>query len=205
MAANLGRLREGRIMENRRVDACVSTKTRFADALDELLRTRPLEKIRVSELCEKAGFSRTTFYDNFHDVFEVPTWLWDYLMSQSLYKMGITVSHYEGHLKQFQTLREHREIFKHAFKSANYNSVYEHGSRTVKDTLIKNASRNAGRGLSKRELLEIEFRNAGAAFMVKQWALKGMNESPEEMTDLFQSCSPQFLIDFLEVPHKPKH
>lgn len=175
---------------------------RVVATLEKLMERQPLERIKVSELCRKAGISRATFYGYFHDVFAVPTWLWDHLMSQSLYQMGITMTCHEGHIKNFHSLQEHKNFFMLAFRSNDYNSVFEHGLRVVKDHIIENASKNAGRDFTKREMLEIEFRNAGAAHMTKVWVRGGMRETSEEMADLFQSFTPRFLIESLEVPSR---
>ncbi len=174
------------------------TKLRIVDTLETLMQNGPLEKVKVSSLCKQAGVSRTTFYEYFCDVFAVPTWLWDNLMGESLYQMGLTLGCYQAHLKKFKLLLNHQEFFRLAFKSDDFNSVFEHGSREVKERTIHAATCNAGRPLTNDELLKIEFRNAGSAFMTRYWIMHGMQESPEEMADLFLSFTPQFLVDFLE-------
>lgn len=40
------------------------------DAMTELLAEKPLHKIKVTELCEKANMNRATFYNNFEDIYE---------------------------------------------------------------------------------------------------------------------------------------
>lgn len=164
------------------------------------MEEKPLEKIKVSALCKRTGISRTTFYEHFRDVFDVPTWLWDELMSRSLYQMGISTDWEHGHCDKFHGLLEFERFFALAFRSPNYNSVFEHGSRAVKRNIIKNASRNAGRLFTDYELMEIEFHNAGAAYMTREWVCNGAQESPEEMTRLFLEFTPPFLIEYLKVP-----
>ena len=41
------------------------------DAMIELLEEKPLHKIKVTELCEKAGINRATFYNNFEDIYDL--------------------------------------------------------------------------------------------------------------------------------------
>jgi len=43
------------------------TRKLFRDALIELLQTKPLQKITVKEICEKADLNRTTFYLHYDD------------------------------------------------------------------------------------------------------------------------------------------
>ena len=55
-------------MENQRVRI---TKMLLKDALTKLLYEKKIEKITVSELCEKAGINRSTFYKHYGSQFDV--------------------------------------------------------------------------------------------------------------------------------------
>lgn len=54
--------------ENRRVRM---TKQIIQDSLVELLHTKPIEKISVSELCQLADVNRTTFYNHYGSQYDV--------------------------------------------------------------------------------------------------------------------------------------
>lgn len=54
--------------ENRRVNL---TKTLIRDGLTELLDEKPLDKIKISELCERAGVHRSTFYKYYGSQYDV--------------------------------------------------------------------------------------------------------------------------------------
>ena len=114
----------------------IVTRLRFVAALSGVMKECPLEKVKVSHLCEATGISRATFYEYFQDIFDVPTWFWDYLMSRSLYRMGIDQSCFAAHLKKFELLHENKEFFVNAFKCIDYNSVCEHGGRVVKEHIL---------------------------------------------------------------------
>ena len=43
------------------------TKRMFADGLEELMLTKPLEKIRITELCRLCDADRQMFYYHFPD------------------------------------------------------------------------------------------------------------------------------------------
>ena len=176
----------------------IVTRLRFVAALSGVMKECPLEKVKVSHLCEATGISRATFYEYFQDIFDVPTWFWDYLMSRSLYRMGIDQSCFAAPLKQFELLHENKEFFVNAFNCIDYNSVCEHGGRVVKEHILENATANAGRPLTKQELLEIEFYNIGAQYMTRTWVRDGMVELPLQMAELYQKFTPEFLVRYLE-------
>lgn len=175
----------------------METRLRFVEALSELMETCPLERVKVSHLCERMGVSRATFYEHFRDIFDVPTWFWDYLMSQSLYRMGIDQTCFDAHLKKFNLLLDNKEFFVHAYRCADYNSVCEHGGRVVKEYMVDNALANAERPFTEQELLEIDFYNTGAQYMTREWVRNGMVQTPRQMAELYQKFTPAFLIEFL--------
>ena len=45
----------------------------ITEALIQLMRKKPLSEIKVSELCEKAGVSRVSFYRNFDSIPQILT------------------------------------------------------------------------------------------------------------------------------------
>lgn len=47
------------------------TEENFITAFWQLYQDKPIEKISVRELCETAGYNRTTFYDHFKDIYDL--------------------------------------------------------------------------------------------------------------------------------------
>ena len=47
------------------------TRANLREAFWELYAERPIERIPVREICERAGYNRATFYLYYHDVYEV--------------------------------------------------------------------------------------------------------------------------------------
>ena len=50
------------------------TKQQLAHILKELMETKPLEKISVQEVTEKAELNRQTFYYHFEDIYDLLKW-----------------------------------------------------------------------------------------------------------------------------------
>ena len=51
-----------------------NTKLSLSTALLELLESKPLDKITVTELVKKCGVNRQTFYYNFRDIYDLVEW-----------------------------------------------------------------------------------------------------------------------------------
>ena len=179
---------------SRRIDTMLGV----AKVLDECMRTESIERIRVNALCREAGISRTTFYEYFDDIYGVATWMWDYLMSQTLYRCGIEWDCYEAHLRKFRILLRYRDFFANAYKVVGYASVTQHGGRSMETHVRELVERKRGVPLSEDESLELEFFVTGAKHMTRHWAERGMKEDPERMARLFTRFVPAFALPYLE-------
>lgn len=177
-----------------RVETCLSVVT----ALDARMRSESIERVRVTDLCRDAGISRATFYENFQDIYAVATWMWDYLMSSTLYQAGETLSCYEAHLRKFEVLRGHREFFGNAMRIVGYASICQHGGRRMHEHIEQVFMRKAGRAPTADEALQLEFFTTGAKHMTRHWVEGGMAQEPEQMTRLFTSFVPAYLLGYLE-------
>ena len=51
------------------------TKLWIAEKMRALLKQKPLEKIRVTEICQAAGIERPTFYYHFRDKYDLMAWM----------------------------------------------------------------------------------------------------------------------------------
>ncbi len=51
------------------------TKLWIADKMKELMKKKPLDKIRITEICQAAEIERSTFYYHFRDKYELVAWI----------------------------------------------------------------------------------------------------------------------------------
>ena len=66
------------------------TKKAFSDAMYELLKTTPLDSIRVRDICNCCGLSKKTFYYHFSDKYELATYMYNSMETDNLKSFGIT-------------------------------------------------------------------------------------------------------------------
>jgi AcrR family transcriptional regulator len=93
------------------------TRTALRDSLIELMKEKPVTKITIKELCEKADINRTTFYTHYHDQYE--------LLRQI---ENETITYFEDRLKKYddkysrgETTQMIEELFQYI--SNNRNSI----------------------------------------------------------------------------------
>lgn len=57
------------------------TKRNIVDNFCELYMEKPIEKISIQEITNRAGYNRSTFYQYFSDIYELLTYVEDELLS----------------------------------------------------------------------------------------------------------------------------
>lgn len=166
------------------------TKQKIAGALKELMETTNFEKITVSDITDRCGIHRQTFYYHFQDRYELLDWL---LYNELLEPLtnGFTLDNmYEKFYNTFQTMSESKKFYQSALKiNANDLSGYISRISTQQfSEVIKNVGiRNGLQSDPSEELILSEFFGYGISGIVLNWAHRGMKETPAEMTKKLES------------------
>lgn len=147
----------------------------------ELLQSRELEQISISDICKKAKLNRSTFYANYADIYELADSIRDRLENNlsELYKNEIATG-FDSHdyLKLFQHIRDHQIFYKTYFK-LGYDDNYK---IIAYDTVL------ASQHFQNRFVeYHMEFFKSGITKIIKMWLQNGCVETPEEMFGVIQS------------------
>ena len=177
--------------ENQRVRL---TKRLLKEALVDLLETKPLQRVSVSELCAAAGINRTTFYNHYgnpadvledieHDAFvEIQELLEREERPVTLARRVEVIAAY---------LREHARVSKTAFASAAAPSdlalaLFE--LRLGQEGEVAAAFSRYDQ--ATRELLQVFLVN-GIYSLVRTWLLGDVPKSPRELGELAEKVALQ--------------
>ena len=113
----------------KRPDITDATRQRFVDTFCRLYETKPIERITVKEIAEKAGHNRVTFYQYFHDAYEILGHLENRLLENA--KNAIEKNMRSGDMfSQFEKIfdgiiEDDPELVKLLLSGANYSSTLE--------------------------------------------------------------------------------
>lgn len=142
----------------------------------ELLQTKALEKITVSDICKLTGLNRSTFYANFLDIYDLAD-----KTKQSLEREFSTVfsdfKDYDwdsGAVKMFSHIKENPIFYKTYFKlcydstKLNYDFVNDF---PIDDETFK---------------YKAEFFRNGLNAIIKLWLNNDCREKPEEMAKILR-------------------
>ncbi len=173
-------------------------------ALEKQMETCPLDAVKVSQICKEVGIARSTFYDYFIDIYDVPNWFWTYLQQTGLFAIGVTKNLYDGMLINFQHLREYQNFFQQAFKSTVYNSLFQSGYRNASEHFEEILSYRLGRPLNDEESMMLFIYGQGTTVAAQKWAESGMCEPPEVMANVFTKMCPAWIRKRLEPGDVPE-
>ena len=156
------------------------SQEKIEKAFAELLQTREMKEITVSDLIKMAELNRSTFYANYIDIFDLADKLRAKLEGEFSDLFADYDSFHErtGALKMFRHIKENQSFYKTYFKlcydDKQLISIYD-AERAGKEQLDANLK------------YHIEFFRNGLNAMIKMWLADGCRESPEEMAEVLKS------------------
>lgn len=147
----------------------------------ELLQTKELSQISVSDLCKRAGLNRTTFYANYTDIYGLADAIRDRLeanlveLYQEEHTTGINSNDY---LKLFRHIQQN-QIFYQTYFKLGYDNNYK---------IISYDTELAQKHFQGRFIhFHMEFFKSGLTRIIKLWLQNGCRETPEEMFEIIKS------------------
>lgn len=147
----------------------------------ELIQTKEINQISVTDICKMANLNRTTFYSNYIDIYDLADKIRDKLEEDvfSLYD-GIQGDRYvsDNFLKLFRHIKENQIFYKTYFKLG-----YD------KNFVIKNYDYSQAYEYYNDNKIDyhIEFFKAGLNAIILKWLYNGCKESPQEILEIVKS------------------
>jgi len=148
-------------------------------AFIELLQTRELKEITVSEIIKMAGLNRSTFYANYLDIYDLADKTRKILEDEfsNLFADYDYFTEHSGALKMFTHIQEnqlfYRTYFKLCYDDKHLITTYstERAEKEHMDSHLK---------------YHIEFFRNGLNAIIRMWLDNGCKETPEEMAEVLK-------------------
>lgn len=146
----------------------------------ELLQTRELNEITVSDICKLCGINRSTFYANFVDIYDLADNIRDKLENDfnEVFSRDDFDKEDFGALMMFQHIKDNQLFYKTYFK-LGYDEKHQ--------VLIYDVIRAEKDFDNKNIKYHIEFFKNGINAIIKMWLKDGCVESPEEMAEIIKA------------------
>lgn len=178
-------------------------------ALTDLLAEKPFDEIRVTDLCERAGVHRSTFYAHFEDKRHLLTFAIQELMDIFIPPASLDPD------RDYQQamLQAMRRVFKYFLKNKQeYTLLFlDPRNAAAKDVFYQEYIRSfryflrqryPNSNAADRDLFSHHF-IGGLLTLVGGWLARGADPSPDEMASRFVRLIPSHESIFLDYMDKP--
>ena len=163
---------------NRRRRASIE---RIEKVFIELLQTKELQEITVSDICKLCELNRSTFYANFIDIYDLADKVREHLEEEvdRLYEAEKTQGfNSNDYLRLFRHIKDNQLFYRTYFK-LGYDNQFK-----LEYYDIHQAQRDFD---DKHIAYHAEFFRCGFNAIVKMWLAGGCKETPEEMEGMIRS------------------
>lgn len=158
-----------------------NSRTKIEKTFVELLQTKKLHEITVSDICKRAPVNRTTFYAIYQDIYALADSIREDLeqnvmnMYQEEYAEGYNSNDY---LKLFRHIYDNQLLYRTYFK-LGYENKYK----------ILRYDREQAERYFQNQFVEyhMEFFRSGLNCIIKMWLDNGCRETPEEMFSIIKA------------------
>ncbi|MBQ6876312.1 MAG: TetR/AcrR family transcriptional regulator C-terminal domain-containing protein [Lachnospiraceae bacterium] len=155
------------------------SQEKIEKAFIELLQTREIKDITVSDIIKMTELNRSTFYANYMDIFDLADKTREKLEADfsNLFSDYNYMSEHSGALRMFTHIKENQIFYKTYFKlcydDKHLISIYD-VNRAEKEQIGDNLK------------YHIEFFRNGLNAIIRLWLAGGCQESPEEMAEVIK-------------------
>lgn len=171
-------------------------KSMFEQALKDLLKTQPLEKITVKMLTEKCGTTRQNFYYHFRDLYDLVHWIYVEEIEKAFnspHEPFLT-----SLIRLYDSLYAQRGFYKKLFSANGQNTlveyIVEHDRELLKRFILEH---NSEAVIDRETEFAIDFYSCAAIYMTRYWLCSSDRLPPEEFTRQLYASMPLALKEKL--------
>lgn len=182
----------------------ISKRLGIAIAVNEMVKTKSFDDLRVRDICDSMGISRSSFYRLFEDKYEIARWCHYLVFRMGICEIGRTLDVRQGNIVSLNGLR--------LFGSVLSSAAHEQGENTFRSLIMKRHSESMWETLEKfkgqvvdDELsFQIRLTAESQANIVALWLDGAYSYDAQHLVELMVSCFPQRLFDLLNEPVTPE-
>ena len=142
------------------------TKLWIADSMKKLIIKKPLDKIRVTEICREADIDRTTFYYHFNDKYDLMAWI----IIRSAYDTDIINA--DSAAKALDQMKKNYMFFKRAYEDNSQTPMWQYMLEYFIRQYTQIAKETLGTdSLDDQTLYSIRLYCHGTLGMTREWLL----------------------------------
>lgn len=158
------------------------SQLKIEKAFVELIQTKDINKISVTDICKITNLNRSTFYANYIDIYDLAEKIGNKMLNDffNIYKDETSGKYHSyNFLKLFYHIKDNQLFYKTYFK-LNLD-INNHIGLIDEKEVIKfyNSSKNID--------YHVEFFKAGLNAVIKKWLDTNCTQTPEEIEEIIKS------------------
>ncbi len=174
-------------------------KILLADSLKELALEKPIEKITIKEITDRAGVIRVTFYNHFQDKYELLEWIIRDEIVESVRMLLWNDMTVEAMTFMFNSVLKNKDFYSRAVRLEGQNSFDSIVRKCFTEVIVDYLKEHATNKKKKYEWLTPErvgeFYSQALAYVLISWIKSGMHELPEQMVEMYQYITSHSMMD----------
>lgn len=156
--------------------------------MKELMKKKPIDKIRITEICQAAEIERSTFYYHFKDKYELVAWIF----FRSADKTNIIDIHDAANA--MRQMKNDMLFYKRAYEDTSQNALWQYMLEYFATKYMELAKEMIGANTLDAQLLfSIRLYCYGAVGMTKEWVLHDNLTSAETIVQMMFASMPDSL------------
>lgn len=171
------------------------TKMLIRKAFTELLKQKPIQKISVKELCEKAGINRGTFYAHYLDVYDLLEKLEDEMTEEFVSALQPLIKNDPTPLAVttgiFRCIKDNSDI---CTVTLGNNGDKEFAAKLInigRECCMESYVRRFEKATPRQIEYFYAFVSAGCLGMLEKWMSEGMADDAEDISAMAESIMMQ--------------
>lgn len=164
------------------------TKIWIADTMKKLMVKKPIEKIRVTEICKEARIERPTFYYHFQDKYDLVAWIFFYDA------LDTDILSIESAAAGMNRMRNDFIFYKRAYEDNSQNPLWQYMLEYFVDKYSKAAMKCLNTDtLDSQVRYSIRLYCYGTVNMTREWLLSDNITPAEVIVEMMFKSMPDFL------------
>lgn len=161
------------------------TKMMLKSSIAELLNEKPLEKITVKEICEKADINRGTFYSHYSDQYDLYNSIVDELLDGIFDRLGDFMTNdgdvlVDSITNVYDYLKDNAETIRTLLRNGVEYSIENRIRNVIKSIYLEKINKSVDIDLINAAY---SYMAAGAISLIRYWLNSNMNKSSREMAE----------------------